>query len=146
MSKPPAYTNIKVNLMDSDTLCKYGFKNWYRLRDISSGEITPPSESGVYVLRLNRSFGRLKGESDILYIGSTSDIYQRIVENYLEGRGGKTTQRIRYYIFDREYLELIEISWVTSINPKQLEEELLKKYEEEHHELPPWNRTLPSNS
>ena len=132
--------------MDSYTLYKYGFKNWYKLTDIRLGEITPPSEPGTYVLRLNRSFGRLRGQSDILYIGSTSNIYHRIIENYLEGRGGKTTQRIRYYIFDREYLELIEISWVTTDNPKQLEEELLKKYEEEHHELPPWNRALPSNN
>ncbi len=130
--------------MDSHTLHPYGFKKWYKLTDIRSGKIVPPSKPGVYVLRLEHSFGRLKGESDILYIGSTDNIQHRIIENYLGGRGGKTTQRIYYYIFRRKYLESIEISWVISNCPKQLEKELLKKYEEEHHELPPWNRASPN--
>ena len=37
---------------------------------------------GVYVFRLNRRFGRLKGESDILYVGHTENLEHRFIDNY----------------------------------------------------------------
>jgi len=122
---------------------RYGFGKWHRLIDIKKGVIKCPKniETGaVYIIRLNRKFGRLKGESDILYIGSTGDLHDRIVENFLRGRGGKTTKRIHDYLVHKGYLNVAEVSWVFSENYEELEDKLLKVYEEDHHELPPWNR------
>jgi len=126
--------------LDSASLEKYGFKEWYKLIDIRKGVVDVPVAPTVYVIRFNRKFGRLKGESDILYIGSTSDLHHRIVENYLRGRGGKTVKRIRKYLLNKGYLEVAEVSWIVTENHEELENRLLKEYEEYHHELPPWNR------
>jgi len=128
--------------MDSHSLLQYGFKDWYKLVDVMLGKAVLPSTSGVYVLRLKHHFGRLRGESDILYIGSTNDIQHRIIENFLKGKGGETTQRIHDYLFSKGYLESVEISWVIRDDYEDLEKKLLKEYEDQHHELPPWNRAL----
>ena len=99
-------------------------------------------DSGVYVFRLDRCFGRLHGESDILYIGSnerSGTLYHRFIDNYLGGRGGMTTQRIHHNLLERGYKTKVMVSWFVT-HDFGLERTLLKRYEEEHHELPPWNR------
>ena len=124
--------------MNSKDLKIYGFEVWMPLDEQMIKSLPP--EHGVYVMRLNRVFGRLKGESDILYVGSTDDLHQRIVNNYWRGRGGETTKRIRNYLFSKNYLSQVEVSWVVCQSPKNLEAKILERYENEHHELPPWNR------
>jgi len=117
-----------------------GFKNWIPFTNISLVDI--PRKSGAYILRLNRSFGRLVGESDILYIGSTFNLNQRFIENYLGGRGGETTQRIHNYLIEKGYMDKVEVSWILTKDYSRIEKKLREQYEEEHHELPPWNRRM----
>lgn len=124
--------------MDSSILEQFGFKEWHSMRHLSGSKI--PVLNGVYVIKLNKQFGRLKGTSDILYIGSTGDLNQRIIVNYIQGSGGETTQRIHEYLFVKNYIEAVEISWVLTNEQAQLERKLKTQYDEEHHELPPWNR------
>ncbi len=126
--------------MDFTSLQKYGFKEWYRLTDIIKGIVEVPITPATYALRLDHKFGRLRGSSDLLYIGSTSNLHFRIIENYLGGRGDKTTKRIRDYLFNKGYLEATEVSWIITQNYEKIESKLLAEYEKEHHELPPWNR------
>ena len=126
--------------MNSKDLEKYGFKNWIPFTNISLVDI--PRKSGAYILRLNRSFGRLVGESDILYIGSTFNLNQRFIENYLGGRGGETTQRIHNYLIEKGYMDKVEVSWILTKDYSRIEKKLREQYEEEHHELPPWNRRM----
>jgi len=131
--------------MDSCSLIRYGFLKWYRLLDIKYGSVDIPSSPGVYVFRLDRCFGRLQGSSDILYIGHAKNLCERILENHLRGKGGKTTKRIHYYLCKMNYLEYVEVSWITTDSVKDsigMEKLLLKEYEKDHHELPPWNRAL----
>ena len=134
-------------VVDSVASIEYCFNKWYKLRDIMNGRVRLPSEGCyVYAFRLDRRFGRLRGESDILYFGCTKKcqgLNQRIKENYLEGKGGRTTQRIHRYLFEYGYLEHVEIAWIrvgSEEEAKVKESEFLKLYEEQHHELPPWNR------
>ena len=110
--------------------------NWINFSTIDGSEV--PSVKGVYVFKTEEQFCRLKGESNILYIGYTDNLQRRLIENYKKGKGGKTTQRIRSYINDT-YSEIAKIGWIENA-PKEKEVELLKWYEKDHHELPPWNR------
>jgi hypothetical protein len=122
----------------SKDLINYGFSSWKQFSKLKEGDI--PEEPGVYVLRLDKTFGRLVGESDILYMGSTENLRKRLWGNYIKGRGGKTTKRIHYYLISLGYLDRVEVSWVKSGDYKSLEEKLREEYEKDHHELPPWNR------
>jgi len=65
------------------------------------GRILPPSKPGVYVLRLKHHFGRLRGSSDILYIGNADNISRRIVKDFLRHENGKTAERIYDYISNK---------------------------------------------
>jgi len=123
--------------MNSNELIKIGFKNWYYFHELDEYELN--NKYGVYVIKLNKTFGRLQGKSDILYIGHTTDFGVRFFKNYLNGTGGETTQRIHRYLIDKKYIDKIMISWIATQN-FDLEKELREKYEKMHHEFPPWNR------
>ena len=125
-------------LMDSLTLKKYGFLKWISLTELKKSQV--PFKPGVYVFRARQPFGRLCEFSDIVYVGYTQDLNQRLIYNYIEGNGGETTQRIHSYLFEKDYIRLLEISWVLSDDSKKMESGIRLEYESEHHELPPWNR------
>ena len=129
--------------MNSIFLKEYGFKKWHKLTHIKEERVNVSESSGVYILRLNRKFKRLQGESDILYIGCTGNLRERIVENHINGRGGKTTKRIHKYLFAKGYAESVEVSWILldDVSKDAREKMLLEEYKEQHHELPPWNRS-----
>lgn len=59
------------------------------------------------------------------------------------GKGGKTTKRIYFYLVNKGYTDHVDVSWKLT-NDKQtakaIEEELRRKYELDHDELPHWNR------
>ena len=123
--------------MNSDDLKEIGFENWHYFHEIDDNLIR--NKYGVYIIKLNKMFGRLIGNSDILYIGHTTNFSVRFFKNYLKGTGGKTTQRIHRYLINMKYIDKTMISWIETKN-YDLERELRDKYEEEHHEFPPWNR------
>ena len=98
-----------------------------------------PASPGAYVLQLGqgRSIHRLKGESDIIYVGSTA-----------RGSGG-LKQRLRSHNKSRllnlikTEIGKIEVSWkVVATHESALfeEAEILWKYLQDHLELPPMNR------
>ena len=134
--------------MDSASLAEYGFREWHKLSDLKTGSAGLPHKPGTYVLRLNRHFERLKGKSDILYIGCTrrgGSLSKRILQCFLKGKGGRTTKRMHRNLMERGYLDRVEASWVTTPSgekARELENQLLEGYEEDHEELPPWNRSI----
>ena len=101
----------------------------------------------VYVLLHERPFGRLRGESAILYIGCTGEL-------------GGTSDRCRLRIYRspsgahaREIRNLtqlllddgatVSLRWMHQTSREDasaLEAQLLQHYEAEHGELPPFNR------
>jgi hypothetical protein len=100
---------------------------------------TAPTSPGVYMFLLGegKTIHRLKGESDIIYVGSTAR------------GGGGLKQRLRCHskssllnLIKSEIGE-IEISWkVVPTHERALfeEAEILWKYLQDHLELPPMNR------
>ncbi len=140
-----------MNDMKSNELSKKGFVNWQPFKqDILN---LAPKECGVYVIRLTsgRLCGRLKGESDILYIGSTtskSGLKHRL-RGYFSSSKANSTTNTRINSFINKYD--MEISWhtmglVTASSYKHkkavtLEADLLFQYSEEHDELPPFNQS-----
>ena len=112
--------------MDSKGLEIYGFTSWVKLSELekNNGEDIP-EEPGVYVFILDEKFGRLKDESDILYIGSTDKLYRRLYTMYIKGGSDGTTERIHKCLYlkipgDMRYLDKIKVNWVELENLKKL--------------------------
>lgn len=126
--------------MDSKQLKKThpNLSKWLKFNE----QILPkvPKKKGVYVIRLEnkKNFGRLKGQSDVLYIGKTeaqNGLKQRISFYFRPGKTQLTNMRINS--MQKKYK--MEIAWLTSDDSNNLEHKLVNAYMEDHHELPPFN-------
>ena len=130
--------------MDSDSIAHYGFNQWhsFSLGNRQSVLRVAGTSPGVYVIRRNGDrFGRLRGNSDILYIGKTTGqngMRVRIGAYFNPGLTQWTNQRI--HLFLQRQMPM-EISFVVTENPRQLESQLIQQYIEDHDELPPFNRS-----
>jgi hypothetical protein len=138
--------------MNSDELCQklMEFSNW--LPFDKKRVMTAPRAEGTYVIRqaAKKSFGRLLGQSDILYIGSTTSkngLRQRLMQ-YFREEPQWTNRRINE--FTKKYQ--MEVAWCLCrppTNARTLEDNLLSQYLSEHDELPPLNhngiRQIPAN-
>lgn len=129
--------------MDSSKMTNFaGWKKW-----CSSTVEDAPRTPGVYVFRLagEQAFRRLKGESDLLYIGSTIK-GKRTVRDRLKDHlsPGKLARNIGYRLRRvRQEVSPIEVSWKTfdsHAEAKNQERMLLASYEKDHIEFPPLNR------
>lgn len=128
--------------------------NSYKLKDvipsltswrILTSEVveTAPLNTGLYVFRKvqGEMFGRLNGESDIIYIGSAtggSGIRARLKSHLNPGPTQLTNLRSKW--LQRKLT--IEVAWAVDPDASTMEEKILRKYEEEHWELPPLNRAI----
>ncbi len=126
--------------MDSAQLKKTigGLSEWSAFDKTVLGRV--PAQKGVYVIRLAnaRKIGRLKGESDILYIGSNQSeggLKQRFSHYFHPGPTQWTNRRVH----DLMEKYSMEIAWFVCKNPVNLENSLLKQYVKDHDELPPIN-------
>lgn len=109
-----------------------------------------PATPGVYVFRFSggQPIRRLKGESNIVYIGSTkkgkarSGSVQRRLKQHLRTREGKIDigYRIERVLKEIGRLEVAWRSFDTDADAQWHEAELLERYETDHIELPPLNR------
>jgi len=131
---------IKGELMDSSALggINKDFGSWVSFNSQNVREI--PQVIGVYVLRQadGKLVGRLRGESDILYIGSTTSqggLRQRLMQYFHPGPTQWTNQRISSFL--EKYT--MDVAWCPSSEPINLEHDLLRKYLADHDELPPFN-------
>jgi len=122
--------------MKSTDVQKLGFSSFQKLGPDMTNNI--PAEPGVYVFRAadKRMIGRLKGKSDILYIGcSLKSIRRRLGFYFKPGPTQWTNIRINSLL--NRYP--VEIAYKISSAPKYEESKILLKYFEEHDELPPFN-------
>lgn len=118
------------------------FSEWYPLNE--EGVKQAPKEQGVYVIRKSRGqcFWRLRGQSDIFYMGSTiakGGLKQRLSQYLHPGPSQLTNIRINKLLNKYE----MEVAWCTCNEPGNLEHQLLRQYVEEHDELPPLNHASP---
>lgn len=130
--------------MISGSLKKYGFRNWYKFTIDKEKDILNilPYDKGVYVIKNKIIFGRFRGKSGILYIGSSIDALNSRIRFYFKpGPSQETSKRINELMKKTKGLK---ISFIVSTNDKEirkLEKELRRNYEIDHGELPPWNRS-----
>jgi len=112
--------------------------NWRRLTE-EVVEATPP-QPGVYVIRTagGTPFGRLRGQSDILYIGRSKNLKNRI-KSYLLPGDRKTALRVAQ-MAERYGME---VAWRLDDSPSHGELLLLRQYWSDHDELPPLNHSRP---
>ncbi len=126
--------------MDSTQLNKIvnGLSRWFHFDKRVLKQV--PKQGGIYVIRLADAqiIGRLQGESDILYIGSSKSkggLRQRISQYFHPGPTQFTNRRIR----DLTERYPMEIAWFPCDEPVNIENNLLRQYISDHDELPPLN-------
>jgi len=126
--------------MDSTELkdIRKDFSEWILLNEKCVKKT--PKQPGAYVIRKGggQRFGRLRGKSDILYIGSTEakgGLRQRLRQYLHPGPTQWTNRRINKLLIKYK----MEVAWCTCNEPGNLEHQLLRRYLKEHDELPPLN-------
>lgn len=95
--------------------------------------IKVPSSPGVYFVLCDKEFARLKGKTNILYIGKATNLAKRL-----------TTRRNalpRFMLLRKHGFKLTFIYKTTATKEQAriLEVKHLRKYESSHLELPPLN-------
>ncbi len=137
--------------MDSQSLTAEGFSVWLPFNTASCDAMlaAAPTEVGVYVIRRNTPFPRIRDESDILYIGSATNrdgLRMRLRHYFHPGPTQWTNQRLLARCGDSSDYD---ISFVTCANEDaalELEIGLLTRYRGDHLELPPENRSMPGKT
>jgi hypothetical protein len=118
------------------------WKNWEEFEPRFDGI------NGVYAFRLKSEFGRLKGASQVLYIGMCnqnaevnrrSGLWHRL-QNYRQTNDGasRRLKDVEAAFGGRSHLEY---SYVHCDSPREVEKALLADYFERHLEFPPLNRS-----
>ena len=95
-----------------------------------------PKKLGIYFILASKSFSRLRGRTNIVYIGETRSktLFERLV-----GR------RDGLYRFEKLRNNGFKLRFKCRIakdkTPREMEVEALQKYEKQHLELPPLNHS-----
>ena len=118
-----------------------GFSDWKHWCERTVG--LAPKEPGVYVFRLAGAgrLPKLKGESDIVYVGWGESLQKRL-SDHLTLRDDERDLGFRL----KRVLEVprgLAVAWKTLTSPKEArkyEAEFLEIYVADHIELPPLNR------
>ena len=107
--------------------------------------------SAAYLIVLDSPFQRLSGSSDILYIGATENVggnENSRLWSYNYPNPGSNEARINEYI--KKLIERGKTAFFylcrsppTGMSVREYEKYLLKRFREEHWELPPWNSNIP---
>jgi hypothetical protein len=95
-------------------------------------------KTGIYEIRMKdgKKFGRVRGESDIVYIGSTTKSFKSRFRGYMKpDRSQKTNQHVKWFSTKYE----LEVAFLPIEKPKFYESLLIDAYIADHDELPPLN-------
>ena len=107
-----------------------------------------PDMPGIYEIRTDYEFGRLRGTSKVVYVGTAASgsrpsLRSRLVDQRI-GNPDRFLSRTERLL--RESGHDLEFHFATAIDgktAKEMESRRLSEYEEEHWELPPGNAVLP---
>lgn len=134
--------------MMSKDLQKQGFVEWLPFTVGHKSQLLGkvPNSDGVYVIRSCRPFGRYRGHSDIIYVGSSANATRglkgRVSFFFRPGPSQYTSKRIKALLDRAEELE-ISFRICPAVEARSLEKNIIKQYVDEHWELPPYNRREP---
>lgn len=116
---------------------------WYRLEAEEAGR-TVPDRPGVYQVRVDFTFGRLKGNSSVVSIGSAVPNLRRRLLDQRIGNPDRFLSRAEKWL--RQAGHTLQFRYATTVDgptARNLEAQMLEDYEREHWELPPSNAMLP---
>ena len=103
-----------------------------------------PHGPGVYEIRTDFEFGRLKGSSRLVTIGSAKDsLWKRLCEQRFGNPVRYLNRAEKWLVYEDHILEFRYFPVTTEKEARRLEAERLFAYEYEHGELPPGNEVLP---
>lgn len=105
-----------------------------------------PEEPAVYAFSLRKRIDRLRGKSNIIYMGQTRDLRNRISQyggkwRKKNGTGHRICENIKRLGAPLKLHFIMEENLNTT--RADMERRLLERFLEEHHELPAWNRSGP---
>lgn len=110
------------------------FTDWVPVTELCVGKLLRYGDvQCVYVMRSTST-------SEILYIGSTSNLRRRIFGNYLGGVGGATTKRLHEMLFLEMKVTEVELAYEETVAFRERETELKEAYRQRQGRLPRWNK------
>lgn len=109
-----------------------------QFREMFSQPEAKRAVSVVYVWATQRGVDRLKGHSNVVYIGKTTQSLRQRHRRYAEIEGAPGNWCRYGYII--EAFGRISVHYASHADPKEAERKLLKLYLGEHLEIPPLNR------
>jgi len=114
---------------------------WYSMDDAKIVSI--PIEPGIYQIQTDFLIGRLRGESQIVTIGSAVPNLKTRLRNQRFGNRAKNLNRAEKWLLSYGHrLEFRYYVTKNGVEARYLEVMLLLEYEYEHWELPPGNGKL----
>jgi len=118
---------------------------WYQTDDDAAKAVLP-HKPGVYEIRSDFEFGRVKGRSSLVSIGSAKDsLYKRLCEQRFGDWVRYMNRAEKWLVHEGHILEFHYLPVDTEKEARLLEAERLFAYECEHGELPPGNEVLPQS-
>jgi excinuclease UvrABC nuclease subunit len=132
--------------MGSSDLSEHGFAAWLPFNRKAEASLIAavPKTRGVYVIRCCcREYERVRGASDILYVGSAANrqgLRMRLRQYFHPGPTQRTNRRILAIVAECNDFEVAYAETGSAPEARSLESELLGRYESDHGELPPENR------
>jgi len=121
----------------------YSWSPWCRFDDEES-KASVPNIPGVYEIRTDYEFGRLKGNSRLVAIGSAKkSLRTRLCRQRFRDTARYLNRVEKWLVKESHTLEFRYFPTATEKEARRLEAEWLFKYEYEHGELPPGNGVLP---
>lgn len=100
-----------------------------------------PKQSGVYTIFHEKILTHIIGESDIVYIGkSDEDLQKRLKEYFNPGPSQETNKKINRFLRIKGKKWILVIPVVNKAEARDFENELLKKFRNDHLTLPPLNK------
>ncbi|GEM_PF-6224127 len=99
-----------------------------------------PTTSGIYLMRLRKNAGRLKGSSDVYYIGQSKNLRGRLKAHW-KGTNYKYATPIVNKLYQANK---VEVAWIETDlkSAKRAEVNCLAEYFADHLELPPGNASI----
>lgn len=122
------------------------WSGWHSL-DRETVEKCVPDEPGVYEIRANSSFNRVRGASPVVYIGSASQgeapsLKRRLLQRITDGKRYSTPEE-RTFVQNGYNFEFCYACASNGDQARDWEAKLHKEYFDEHWELPPANQGHP---
>ena len=130
--------------MTSDSLHVLGIRNWITFSRVAKSDLLKkvPRTFGVYVIRKSTAVERVRGASDIVYVGSACNqrgLKGRLSQYFNPGPSQTTNKRIIEIIGESEEYQIGWCELVAKSDALAFKRRLLERFVEEHGERPPQN-------